>query len=400
MSKKDISQLQFKSINTWRGDSLCCPQAFSGDIFAGCSMGCWWCFCREMEEGMYNHYYTGWHRDLVRPCDPEDYRRLFDVAFGSDKPSTNWNIQCLRHGLPINMGGKSELFCVEDFGFDVVVPVLELFREYKVPVIFETKSHFIGMSRYLDIVKDLNCAVIVAVMGGSDTLNYKLEPGAPPPSMRWSMVRELNQRGIWCGVRWEPIMYGINSKAEYLEKYAQQAKDSGARHVSLYNYRTSNPKIAYQQFTEHGFDYAKMLEGNQDIHWRPIGKQFFQYLNQQGVPASSPDFVNFPFDNACESCCGVDELFTPYEFTFQHACKLILTKGSVCWDDMEAVTFREPESYERMKQGWNGKGQYFSLNDSPEVTVLGQDGAGYNIYGRADSSTPSNFKKARRGLFK
>jgi intein/homing endonuclease len=41
--KKDISKLGFKSIVGWRGDSLCCPQAFGGDIFAGCSMGCWWC---------------------------------------------------------------------------------------------------------------------------------------------------------------------------------------------------------------------------------------------------------------------------------------------------------------------------------------------------------------------
>jgi hypothetical protein len=264
-----------------------------------------------------------------------------------------------------------------------VVKVLELFKEYNVPIIFETKSHFIGMSRYLDIIKDLNCAVIVAIMGGSDTLNYKLEPGAPPASMRWNLVRELNRLGIWCGVRWEPIMYGINSKDEFLEGYAKNAKQYGAKHVSLYNYRTSNYKIAQKEFEDRGYNYVKMLEGNLDENWTPIGKKIFQFMNQYGVKASSPDFVNFPFDSACESCCGIDGLFIPYEFTFQHACQLILKKGSVCWDDMENISFKNPDAYTRMKMGWNGGGQYYNLKDSTQIQVLDKDVHGFNIYGQS-----------------
>lgn len=384
--KKDISKLQFKSISGWRGDSLCCPQAMGGDVFAGCSMGCWWCFCREMEQEMYGKYYEGWNRSLVRPCRPDDYRKLFDRAFGSDKPTEDWVIKCLRHGLPFNMGSKAETFCVEDFTDNVVVPVLELFREYKVPVIFETKSHYIGMSRYLDIIKDLNAAVIVAIMGGSDTLNYKLEPGAPPSSMRWKLVEELNRKGIWCGARWEPIMYGINSKDDQLEGYVQQAKKSGARHVSFYNYRTSGPKIAWEQFDKHGYNYGKMLEGNLDESWRHVGLKMFKFLRQYGVKGSSPDFVNFPFDSDCESCCGVDDLFPLYEFTFQHACRIILQKGFVSWDDMEAIEFREPESYKRMKEAWNGGSQYYSLAQSPDIVSL-DSSKGMNIYTTTNEPT-------------
>lgn len=386
--KRDITKTPLKTIVGWRGDSLCCPQAFGGDMFAGCSMGCWWCFCREMEQQLYNRYYDGWTRELVRPCNPDDFRALFDRAYGSDKPSTDWNIKCLRHGLPFNMGSKAETFCIEDFKHDIVPRILEIFREYRVPVIFETKSHYIAMSRYIDIIKDLNCAVIVAVMGGSDTLNYVLEPGAPPPSTRWDLVEQLNRKKIWCGVRWEPIMPGINSKPEWLEDYARKARSAGARHVSLFNYRTSNYKVAMEEFKKRGFDYVKMLEGNLDENWRPIGKTFFQYLQEQGVPASSPDFVNFPFENSCESCCGVDGLFTPYEFTFQHACKLILKNGKVSWEDMDAIEFKEPDAYERMKKGWNGGGNYYSLNDSPEIIVVDQDKDGRNVYARKDSGIP------------
>jgi len=384
MAKKDISRLKFKSIVGWRGDSLACPQAFGGDIYSGCSMGCWWCFCREMEEELFTKYYTGWSRDLVRGCAVEKYEQLFDKAFGSDKQTNDWLIKCLRYGLPFNMGSKAETFCIEDFDHNLVVPVLELFRDYKVPIIIETKSHYIGLQRYMDILKDMKVAVIVAIMGGSDTLNYQLEPGAPMASMRWALVKELNELGIWTAVRWEPIMVGINSKEEYLKKYAQIAKRTGCKHVSLFNYRSSNTTIAHREFTKRGYDYIKLLERNKEDNWRPIGKKFFEILHQEGMKASSPDFVNFPFDADCESCCGVDGLFKSYHFTFQYACKLIKEKGFVEWEDMEKIEFREMEAYERMKGIWNGRGAYYSLAHSPEIEVLDEDKKGMRIYGKKE----------------
>jgi hypothetical protein len=283
------------------------------------------------------------------------------------------------------MGSKAETFCLEDMKDQVVVPVLKIFKEYKVPMIIETKSHFIGMKKYLDLIKDMNVAVIVSIMGGSDTLNYKLEPGSPPPSMRWALVKMLNELGIWTAVRWEPILVGINTSEDIFENYAEMAKRSGAKHVSFLNYRTSNYKIAQKEFEKRGYNYVKLLNNNLDENWVPVGKKFRNILKKHGIPASSPDFVNFPFNNSCESCCGIDGLFPKYEFTFQRACKIILEKGQVCWNDMEEITFREPEAYQRMKECWNGKGQYFSLKDSPETVILDKDGNGMNIYGKASA---------------
>ena len=376
--KKDISQCKFSSISGWRGDSLCCPQAFGGDIFNGCSFKCWFCFCREMEKELFQKYYSGWTRDLVRKCDPDDYRKLFDSAFGTDKPTSNWDIKCLRYGLPFNMGSKSETF---QYANDTtVIKVLELFREYKVPVIFETKSIYAGLQRYLDIIKDLHCGIIVSIMGGSDTLNYKLEPEAPPTSTRWQFVEQLNRLGIWCGVRWEPIMPGINGSKDDFEGYAKNAKRYGAKHVSLYHYRSSNYYQADAEFEKRGFNYTRMLEKSLDENWKPLGDSLFDFLKAAGVPASSPDFVNFPFQSDKLSCCGTDDLFKPYLFNFQYALSLIKKKGFVEWADMEAVEFREPKSYERMKAAWNGGGGIYTLIDCQDVIPVDRDGHGRNIY--------------------
>jgi DNA repair photolyase len=391
--KKDIRDCNFSSITGWRGDSLCCPQAFGGDIFSGCSLNCFFCFCREMEQELFEKYYTGWSRDLVREADPELYKKLFDRAFGSDKETNDWGIKCLRYGLPFNMGSKSETF--QFANNNTVIKILELFREYKVPVIFETKSTYVGLQKYIDIIKDLNAAVIISIMGGSDTLNYKLEKYCPPASMRWLFVEELNKKGIWTGVRWEPIMPTINGSDKDLENYAKNAAKYNARHVSLYSYRSSNYYTAKEEFEKRNFNYIKMLEKSTDEEFRPIGNKFFDFLNKYDVPASSPDFVNFPFRSDRLSCCGTDELFKPYLFTFQYALKLIKDKGKVQWEDMENIEFKEPEAYKRMKLNWNGKGQYYNLNDCFGVIPIDKDKNGMNIYAAENGTNqPTTFTRS------
>jgi len=87
----------------------------------------------------------------------------------------------------------------------------------------------------------------------------------------------------------------------------------------------------------------------------------------------------------------VDGLFVRYQFTFQYACRLIKEKGYVCWDDMEAVEFRESNSYDRIKNNWNG-GDVYSLYDSPDIAVEDVDKNGMNIYVKS-SEASTNTKK-------
>jgi hypothetical protein len=242
----------------------------------------------------------------------------------------------------------------------------------------------------LPLIKELNSAVIVSIMGGSDTLNYRLEPGCPSPSTRWRLVETLNKMGIWCGVRWEPVLPGINSAEEIFQDFAEKAKKYGAKHASIYGYRTSLAERAKVEFEKRGFDYIKMLEKCLDDSWQPIGKRLIRALKDKGVPVSSPDFVNFPFDSDKESCCGTDGLFTPYRFTFQYACRQIKEKGSISWEEMEAVDFKHPETVEKLRKCWNGGGGIFTLADSPEIVVIARDSNGQNIYGRKTPETPKS----------
>jgi hypothetical protein len=178
-------------------------------------------------------------------------------------------------------------------------------------------------------------------------------------------------------------LVGINSSDEIFESYLKDAVKSKAKHVSIFNYRTSNYKLAQVEFEKRGFNYGKLLTNNLDENWAPVGKRFFRMAKRLGVPCSSPDFVNFPFDSDRESCCGVDGVLEYNKFTFMRACRIIKEKGVVRWSDMESVDFIEPEAYKRMKDIWNSKntGGYYSMLDSPEIALVGSEN-GMNIYGR------------------
>jgi DNA repair photolyase len=381
---------KFGAITGWRGDSLACPQAFGGDIFQGCSMGCWFCFCRELENRTYSKVYRNWKPGTVRTSDPDDFRKLFDRALGSDKPSTDWTIRCLREGVPFNMGSKAETFCYEDFRFNSVVPVLEVFRNYHYPIILETKSHFVGLKQYLDLIKEMNVAVIMAMMGGSGELISKLEPGVAPSSSRWQLVKQLNELGVWTGVRWEPVLIGINSTDNDFENFAKWCARSHAKHASVYNYRSSDTKAALMEFETRGFDYIKLLQRN-ETEWPERGKKLVQYLKQYKVPVSSPDFVNLGFENDCVSCCGLDQKFgLKYKLSWMYAVKLIKQNGSVHFSELADLTFKHPEHFEVMRESWNGSNKIWTLKDSPEIEVQGYDKAGFAIYGRRENTNNDN----------
>jgi hypothetical protein len=270
----------------------------------------------------------------------------------------------------------------------LVEQLLELLIQYRIPVILETKHHYI--ERYLDWILELSrvsrVAVVIGVLGGSDALSASLEPNLPPPSVRWRLVKKLNQKGIWTAVKWEPVLHGVNDSEEVIEQFYRDAQRSGARHISFFNYRVTNWQRAYREFSQRGYDYEKILKGNYGPTWIRSGRLFFQFAKRYNIPTSTGDIINFPLSNDRESCCGVDGVFEgSYQFTLQRACFIIRRKGFVSWSDMEEITFRLPQTYELMKNLWNRSWRgYYSLADSPFLKIVDRDSNGFAVYAPND----------------
>jgi len=174
---------------------------------------------------------------------------------------------------------------------------------------------------------------------------------------------------------------GINStKADFIN-YAKNCVQSGVKHVSVYNYRSSDYDAATVAFEARGFDFLKLVKRNES-DWPKVGALFFDIMKQNKIPCSSPDFVNFGFSSDCVSCCGLDNKFgLKYKLNWMYALRLIKDNGSVRFQELADLKFKNPKSFELMKKSWNGSKSIWTLADSPDIEVIGEE-KGFFIYGR------------------
>jgi len=137
-----------------------------------------------------------------------------------------------------------------------------------------------------------------------------------------------------------------------------------------------------------GINFDKMWAHNDDEHWAAKGREVFEIFRKAGVPSSTPDWVNFPYDSDMESCCGIDEIFpTGYNrFTFQHACAVLKRKGIVTWQDMlnAEPQVHTKEEFDLVKRLWNDVDEHFygmrDLYDRFFVNYSGEDNEGMAIW--------------------
>jgi DNA repair photolyase len=76
-----------------------------------------------------------------------------------------------------------------------------------------------------------SCTVCVSVPTVDDDVWQKLEPGTAPPMKRLRAVRELVDAGIHAGVLMNPIVPGISSRPQRLERTVKAIADHGAAFV-------------------------------------------------------------------------------------------------------------------------------------------------------------------------
>lgn len=379
---------EFKKPMFVRGDSRVCPQALSGDSFQGCINNCIFCFCRELESTMMPAYFDNWTPQLIRPADMKYYEKVLKVAY-SDKPTKNLVALGLRKGIAFNLGSRAEIFQEKEFESETTLKILRLFKEYDHPIILQTKSQWAALDKYLDVLTEMKVGIIVSILGGGNLDMYKLEPMAPPADQRWLCVKALSEDfGIWTGVRWEPILPSINDDDKTLQAYGRRAKNNGAKHISWYNYRTSRRPMAKKRFEKAEFNFEKMWELNKDDNWLGVGKRVVKAFNEYGVPHSTPDWINFPYDSHKISCCGIDNLFPKgyNKFTFQYACHILKVKGEVRFSDLvdaDPVLYDDKE-FKLVKHLWQEADDHFygmrDLFDAFFVDSGGEDSEGMVIW--------------------
>jgi DNA repair photolyase len=187
-----------------------CPLPIRFDSYSGCSQGCLYCWSQWC--GHKKRYIT----NGLRPIDINDLRSRLRFAIDARIRKKSVINQLLENNCPIHFGGLSEPLQSADKKYHVSYKAIELFRNFDYPILISTKGKLLGDRAYLDLIEShKRCAIQVSFSTLDDDLGARIEPGAPLPSQRIDMIKEISKRGIWVAVRLQPFLFPIHSVNDY-----------------------------------------------------------------------------------------------------------------------------------------------------------------------------------------
>ena len=278
-----------------------CPNAFRVDLYKGCDFGCRYCFAnmdwaQEKQKG-------NW--DLG---DIEKIKRLFKKALETDVESKDILVELIRHRVPIHCGGMSDPFQKREWEHHLTKQLIELSNKYDYPIQFSTKTSFLP-DEYYEILNPKIHAFQVSIIGWDDWYVKRWECNTASTIERLDFVKQLRDKGFWCGLRIQPIIDVVQC-----EKLCYNLKEvfnniNMPNYVSLEHFKlvldVHSSKNAFLKYCDNKEDFTFInhkMEFKRNVKIENI-KRLKSILNDLGILVGDND-LHYMSDSRC--CCGID----------------------------------------------------------------------------------------------
>ncbi|MBS1636845.1 MAG: PA0069 family radical SAM protein [Bacteroidetes bacterium] len=174
--------------------------SYSLNPYQGCEHGCIYCYARN------THEYWGFSAGL-------DFERKIIVkrnvveAMRKQFSNKNWK------AMPIMLSGNTDCYQPIERKLEITRNILQTCLKFRHPVGVITKNSLI--TRDIDVLKELAALnlvhVMISITGTDEDTRLLLEPRTASYKKRFSVLKELSDNGIRCGVMVAPIIPGINN---------------------------------------------------------------------------------------------------------------------------------------------------------------------------------------------
>lgn len=300
---------------TWTSQFYFCALPLRLDTYRNCSFNCIYCYVRN-RGGNFRA------KDTAYPDINSLKRKL------QNSEPTSLISQCAMRRLPLHFGGMSEPFGKQEIELKITYNTLLLLNELDYPTLISTKSDLPVVEPYFSLLKSMkHVALQFSFSTLDDDLASRLEPLAPPPSIRLRVINKLSQAGIWVSCRFQPFITGISGNIPNLVRAVTEA---GTRHITV-----EHLKLNYYKF-ENTFTMLKNQCGDDlarqyDVRrLRKVGteyecpssvkidnlKRFWEATRKRNITLGVGDNEFHDLGDS-PNCCGVDNLLG-FENCFRH----------------------------------------------------------------------------------
>jgi DNA repair photolyase len=180
--------------------------------YQGCSHRCAYCYATyEWSPEFYDKIYA-------KSNAPE----VLEKELGSWKSDT---------AIPVMVASATDAYQPAELRFELTRRCVQVLQKYNVPYYVFTKSALVERDLELHRQYRHNCFVVWSVTTCDEKIRRIVEPGTPPASRIFHVIKKFADVGVSCGVNIDPIIPLITDSDQHLHRLVGACKEAGVRHV-------------------------------------------------------------------------------------------------------------------------------------------------------------------------
>ncbi|MBN2852225.1 MAG: radical SAM protein [Clostridia bacterium] len=209
---------------------------FNMNLYKGCLHGCIYCDSRSLCYQIENFDQVRIKKDAISIIESQ--------------------LKTIRQKGVVGTGSMSDPYNPFEKNLGLTRQALVLLHKYGFGTGIATKSHLV--TRDIDILSDIQekspVIVCVTVTSSDNQISKLIEPNVSLSSERLDAIRQLSEKGVFCGLLMMPLLPMITGSMENVIKIVDMAKKSGADFIYPsfgFTMREGNREYLYAMLDRH-----------------------------------------------------------------------------------------------------------------------------------------------------
>ncbi|MDQ3561844.1 MAG: radical SAM protein [Thermoproteota archaeon] len=162
---------------------------------------------------------------------PEFYDKIYAKSNAPEvleKELAVWKSETV---TPVMIASATDAYQPAELRFQLTRRCVQVLQKYNVPYYVFTKSAMIERDLELHRQYRHNCFLVWSVTTCDEKIRRIVEPGTPPASRIFKVIKKFADAGLCCGVNIDPIMPLVTDSEQDLEELVVACREAGLRHV-------------------------------------------------------------------------------------------------------------------------------------------------------------------------
>jgi DNA repair photolyase len=132
---------------------------------------------------------------------------------------------------PVMVSSATDPYQPAELKYGITRKCIQILQKYNVPYYIFTKSTIIKRDLGLHKQYNNNCFIVWSITTCNEKIRRIIEPGTPPASVMFEVIKKFTDEGILCGVNIDPIMPLITDSPNSIESILDSCHNAGVRYV-------------------------------------------------------------------------------------------------------------------------------------------------------------------------